>query len=81
MAFLEEREYKGDFKFEVTEDIPRLELAIQAIHNCALFNKMRDKLTLACELALASKWKELSGVSVARLLFCLANSGRTLKFI
>jgi hypothetical protein len=51
------------------------------MHNCALFNKMRDKLSLACELAITTRLKELSRESIGKLLFCLASSGRPLKFI
>lgn len=51
------------------------------MYNCALFNKLRDKLALACELAITKLSSKLTDASMAKLLFCLANSGRSLKFI
>jgi hypothetical protein len=51
------------------------------MYHCALFNKLRDKLALACELAITRLSSKLSDASVGKLLFCLANSARSLKFI
>jgi hypothetical protein len=42
---------------------------------------MRDKISLSSELAFVTKFNDLSSLSISRLLFCLANSGRALKFI
>jgi hypothetical protein len=81
VAFLEEREYRGDFKFALVSDTAKIETAIEAMYHCALFNQMRDKLSLACELAISTRLNDLSSLSVSRLLFCLASAGRTLKFV
>jgi hypothetical protein len=63
------------------DSLPKIEQAIEIMYHCAMFNKLRDKLALACELAITKRGLEVSDSTMGRLLFCLANSGRSLKFI
>jgi hypothetical protein len=77
----EEREYKGDFKFELVDSLDSLEQLSEAIYNVALFGRPRNKLILAAEMAVSRHWQRLSEPALGRLLFCLAMGGRSLKVI
>jgi hypothetical protein len=81
LSFLNQREYKGDFKFELVDDLDVLEKASECLLHCAQFNQLRSKLVIACEKAVSAKQEQLSDVTLARLLYCLAVAGRPLKML
>lgn len=80
-SLFQEREYKGDFKFELVDCLDSVEQLSEAIYNVALFGRARNKLILAAEMAVARHWQGLSELALGRLLFCLAMGGRSLKVI
>lgn len=51
------------------------------MYHCALFNQIRSKLSLVCELAVTQYCEKLSPQALSRFIFGLAVAGKPLKLI
>ena len=80
-SFLEEKQYKGDFKFELIEDLHIIEKASQCLYHCALFNQLRSKLALACQLIITKQLDNITDIALVRIIYSLAAAGRPLRFV
>lgn len=81
MFFKEEKQYKGEFKFELVDEVEKIEEVSQIIYLLSLFNRTKKKTALVAELAIIKYWEKIKAQSLNNMIFGLGMNGRQLKVV